>query len=61
VDFRHYTFRHRVLDPLVQFGLLDDRRMRSDVRWIERVEYRRTPLFDRFIRFEFSRDVRHDP
>ena len=57
----HFPFRHRVLDPLVHFGLLEVRFLPTEVQWIERAEYRRTPLFDRFMRFEFAKQPRHDP
>lgn len=53
-DFRHYTFRHRVLDPLVQFGLLEERALPTVERWKELIEFRLTPLFHRFMRFEFQ-------
>ena len=52
-DFRHYAFRHRVLDPLVQFGLLEERVLPTEERWKELLEFRLTPLFDRFMRFQF--------
>jgi len=52
VDFRHWAFRHRVLDPLVQFALLEERVLPTEEKWIERVEMRTTPLFDRFLRFD---------
>lgn len=52
-DFRHYAFRNRVLEPLAQFGLLEERLLPSEDSWARPVEYRRTPLFDRFLRFEF--------
>ena len=55
VDFRHYAFRHRVLEPLTQFGLLEERVLPTDVRRKDSVEYRLTPLFPRFLRFEFRR------
>jgi hypothetical protein len=53
-DYRHYALRQRVLDPLVQFGLLDYRAVPTDEAWREEAEYCVTPLFDRFLRFEFS-------
>jgi len=53
-DFRYFAFRHRVLDPLAQFGLLECRLGPGEV-WFERdIEYRCTPLFDRFLQFEFA-------
>lgn len=61
VDFRHYTFRHRVLEPLVQFGLLEDRVLPTEDRRKDLVEFRLTPLFDRFMRFEFRRPAGRDP
>ena len=61
VDFRHYTFRHCVLDPLVQFGLLEERVLPTEERWKELIEFRLTPLFDRFLRFEFHRQAARDP
>ena len=53
VDFRYFTFQHRVLDPLVQFDLLESRFVPSDGHLRER-EYRCAPLFGRFLRFEFK-------
>jgi len=61
VDFRHYAFRHRVLDPLVQFGLLEERVLPTEERWKELIEFRLTPLFDRFLRFGFHRQAARDP
>lgn len=64
VDFRHYAFRHRVLDPLVQFGLLEERVLPGEKRWSDVVEYRLAALFDQLLRFEFRREdtaVRRDP
>lgn len=61
VDFRHYTFRHCVLDPLVQFGLLEERVLPTEERWKELIEFRLTTLFDRFLRFEFHRQAARDP
>ena len=55
MDFRHYAFRQRVLEPLTQFGLLEERVLPTDVLWKDSVEYRLTPLFRRFLRFEFHR------
>jgi hypothetical protein len=53
-DFRSSTFRHRVLTPLVHFGLLEERRLPSEDWWHEPVEVRVTPLFDRFLRFDLG-------
>lgn len=64
VDFRFFAFRHRVLVPLEQFGLLEVRMLPSEERWREIVEYRLAPLFDEFLHFTFRRKpgaARHDP
>jgi hypothetical protein len=61
VDFRHYAFRHRVLEPLVQFGLVEERVLPTEERWKESIEFRLTPLFDRFLRFEFHSQPAGDP
>lgn len=42
-----------MLEPLTQFGLLEERMVPSEDPWARPVEYRRTPLFERFMRFEF--------
>lgn len=60
-DFRHYAFMHYVLDPLTQFGLLESRAVPTEEHWRHIVEYRRTPFFDRVLRFEFRREARGDP
>jgi hypothetical protein len=53
-DLRHWSFRHRVLDPLVQFGLLEERALPSkEKKWARPAEFRITPLYERFMRFEF--------
>jgi hypothetical protein len=54
-DRRDYSFKHRVLDPLVQFGLLDIRPAPGEDPRLREVEYRRTSLFARFLRFELRR------
>lgn len=51
-DMRHWSFRHRVLTPLVHFGLLEERELPTKERWARPVEMRKAPLFDRFMRFE---------
>ena len=60
-DLRHYAFQQRVLEPLVQFGLLEQRELPSESRWDATVEYRVTPLFDRFLRISFQGNARRDP
>lgn len=54
VDFRHYAFRNRVLRPLSQFGLLEERQLPTEERWNRLVEFRVTALFDRFLTFDFG-------
>jgi hypothetical protein len=61
MEFRNYVFRCRVLNPLVQFGLLEERVLPSADRWVEKVEYRHRPLFERFLRFEFAQGDGRDP
>jgi len=53
-DRRYIPFKCRVLDPLVQFGLLEIRPQKkdNDLRWDS--EYRCSPLYARFLRFEFG-------
>ena len=53
-DFRHWSFRHRVLEPLVQFGLLEKRELPTEEQWRTRTEMRLAPLFARFMRFDFG-------
>ena len=50
---REWRFRHRVLEPLVGFGLLESRDVPTAEKWERRIEVRRTSLFDRLLRFEF--------
>jgi hypothetical protein len=43
----------RILRPLVWFGLLESRtEPRSPTEFVERRLYRKTPLFDRFVKFD---------
>ena len=53
-DCRHFAFRLRVLDPLVQFGLLESRLVRREDPFERDIEYRCAPLFDRFLKFDFT-------
>lgn len=51
-DFHDMTgaaFQHRVLDPLEQFGLVEHRRVEGTPAWMDRGEYRVTPLYDRVV------------
>lgn len=52
-DLRHWPFRSRVLMPLCDFGLLEERRLPAEKPWMAPVEYRKSPLYDRFLRFDF--------
>lgn len=61
VDFRYFAFHHRVLDPLVGFGLLEERALPGENPWLPIIEYRRTPLFERFLHFDLRQAVRIDP
>jgi hypothetical protein len=53
-DMRHWSFHHRVLAPLVHFGLLEERELTAKEKWTRPVEMRKAPLFDQFLRFEFG-------
>ena len=55
-DHRFFAFKHSVLDPLVQFGLLESRSGPREALFMRGAEYRCTPLYARFLRFEFRRD-----
>jgi hypothetical protein len=41
-----------VLDPLVSFGLLESRDLPRNDRWEHPIEVRKTPLYDRLLRFD---------
>jgi hypothetical protein len=53
-DLRHWSFTHRVVTPLVQFGLLERCAVDPAARRKDH-EYRIAPLFNRFVRFQFGR------
>lgn len=53
-DFRYFTFLFRVLRPLGHFGLLESRESAGADGSPRSTEFRLTPLFDRFMRFEFT-------
>ncbi|MBK6486181.1 MAG: hypothetical protein IPF98_04750, partial [Gemmatimonadetes bacterium] len=59
-DMRHYAFRHRVLEPLVMFGLLERRLLPGEEPWMKNAEYRRTALFGRLLRFAFRGEGKRD-
>jgi hypothetical protein len=42
----------RIFRPLEEFGLLERRELPSEKKWDKPYEIRKTPLFDRFLRFE---------
>jgi hypothetical protein len=44
-----------VLEPLVQFGLMEERVAGVRDRMIELVEHRVTPLYERVLSFRFER------
>jgi hypothetical protein len=54
MDLRHWTFHHRVLDPLVQFGLLERRLLPAANKLDKLREFRVTPPYGRFIRVAFD-------
>jgi len=50
---REWRFRHRVIEPLVGFGLLESRDLLAENKWEHPIEVRKAPLFDRLLRFDF--------
>ena len=54
-DGIEWTFRSRVIEPLVKFGLLEARSLPAKERWERPIELRKTPLYDRVLQFEFGR------
>jgi hypothetical protein len=62
-DFGSSAMEARILRPLVWFGLLESRtEPRSATEVVERRLYRKTPLFDRFVKFDVQvegSDIRH--
>jgi hypothetical protein len=46
--------RYQVLEPLVDFWVLESRNLPSRDKWDRPIEVRKTPLFDRLLRFEFQ-------
>jgi hypothetical protein len=47
-----------VIEPLVGLGLLESRALPRKDRWDRPIEVRKTPLYDRLLRFEFDRGRR---
>jgi hypothetical protein len=62
-DFGSSAMETRILRPLVWFGLLESRtRGRSATELVDPRLYRKTPLFDRFVKFDVQiegPDIRH--
>jgi hypothetical protein len=54
-----WHFRRRVLDPLVWLGLLESRDLPRRERWEHPIEVRKTPLYDRLLRFQLGGDRGH--
>ncbi len=48
------AFRWCILRPLLWFGLLDTREVPTEIEWRRRYEYRKTPLYDRFLAFDLG-------
>ena len=53
-EFRGSRLRRRVLEPLVSFGLLESRDLPAAEKWEHPIEVRKTPLYDRMLRFELT-------
>jgi len=64
-DFGSSAMEARILRPLVWFGLLESRtEPRSATELVDRRLYRKTSLFDRFVKFDVQiegSDIRHWP
>ena len=62
-DFGSSAMEARILRPLVWFGLLESRTEgRSATEVVDRRSYRKTPLFDRFVKFNVhveGSEIRH--
>jgi hypothetical protein len=62
-DFGSSAMEVRILRPLVWFGLLESRtEPRSATQLVDRRQYRKAPLFDRFLKFDVEiegSDTRH--
>ena len=50
-----WQMKNRIVQPLVWFGLLERRDLPRAEWWREEFEIRKSPLFDRFFRFEFGK------
>jgi len=49
-----WQMKNRIVRPLVWFGLLERRDLPRTELWRDEFEIRKSPLFDRFVRFEFG-------
>jgi hypothetical protein len=62
-DFGSSAMEVRILRPLVWFGLLESRtRAKSATELVDPRQYRKAPLFDRFVKFDVQiegSDIRH--
>jgi hypothetical protein len=62
-DFGSSALEARILRPLVWFGLLESRtQSRTATELVDRRLYRKTRLFDRFVKFDVQiegSDIRH--
>jgi hypothetical protein len=47
-----YAFEGCILRPLRWFGLADERKVPTEIAWMSRREFRKTPLYDRFLAFD---------
>lgn len=50
---REWRFNHRVVGPLVDFGLLEKRALPPRSRWDTPFEVRKSPLYDTFLQFRY--------
>lgn len=57
IDILENQVETRIIRPLESFGLLEKRYMASDSKYFRRYEIRKTPLYDKFVRFRLHRDV----
>ena len=55
---REWHFRSRVIDPLVEFGLLESRDLPAKEPWEHSIQVRKTPLYDRVLLFRFGGSAR---
>jgi hypothetical protein len=54
LDAPEWQVRARIVRPLISFGLLERRDLPGDDAWSRPFEVRKSPLFDRFITFDFD-------